>query len=144
VAYFTSYYTNYFDVGEAPPVVVERPFAGGGGIGYRQQRAFDKLRARDKRDLREQLEKLLFPVPEIEIPGRVIPAEVKARPQQIDTIRKVARRFNVKPLYIPDAEPELRRIFRAAVKRVIAERQAIEKKKKRRKRDEEALLLWLG
>ena len=137
MAYFTGYYTSYFDIEEA--VAEARPFAGGGGIGYQRQRDFEKLRAKDKRELREQLEKLLFPVPEIEIPGRVIPAEVKARPQQIDTIRKIVRR----PLYIPDAEPELRRIFREAVRRVIAER-IVETKKKKRKRDEEALLLWLG
>jgi len=134
VAYFTSYYTNYFDVGAA--VVAQQGFYGGHFADPNKPfKHLEHFPAYDRKALRKQLEELLFP--KIEIPGRVA---VKQPPQPvtpvIETIRATQIMRKARPIYIPNADREVRRLFREDVKKII-------RKRRKRRRDEAALLALL-
>ena len=134
MAYFTSYYTSYFDVGAA--VVAQQGFYGGHFADPNKPfRYIQQYPAYDRKALRKQLEELLFP--KIEVPGRVA---VKQPPQPetpvIQTIRQTQVLRRARPIYIPNADREVRRLFREEVKKII-------RKRRKRMRDEAALLTLL-
>lgn len=134
MAYFTSYYTSYFDVGAA--VVAQQGFYGGHFADPNKPLKHIKhFPAYDRKALRKQLESLLFP--QIVVPGRT-PVKQPPQPETpvIETIRATQTRRKARPIYIPNADREVRRLFREDVKKII-------RKRRKRRREEAALLALL-
>lgn len=138
VCYFDySYFSEYFEI--CPPAEPRAFFGGHFADPNKPWRYVNTDLVYNRHELRQQLEALLFPK-EIKVPGRAKPQQpIEAKIEQV--VREAATR-KILPIRIPDARPELRRLFWAEIRKAIAHRKEIERlKKKKKKRDAEALLL---
>lgn len=139
MAYFTSYYTNYFDVEEAVAEEAIQRFGGGYWPTQEEwQRHIDALLKAtqskhasflERKRLREQLNAIPIPA---EPEARIAQAVAKAA-----IVEKTETRFHLKRVENADLRQDMARVLKELRERY--------KKLRQKKRDEEALLvLWDG